>query len=131
MGNGSLKNSTSLTLRIDWGYERLDGSTEQSEREKHTRLCFQLLTRPILGMPMIDRFHKDPDTWIFLISTLAGGTGLNLVGANKVVIFGGFPITYSLVSYDSTSGQIRIGVSVYVSRFLGMDQELNIKRSGS
>ncbi|KAF9784664.1 P-loop containing nucleoside triphosphate hydrolase protein [Thelephora terrestris] len=54
----------------NWGYERLDGSTEQSER-----------------MPMIDRFHKNPDTWIFLISTLAGGTGLNLVGANKVVIF--------------------------------------------
>ena len=46
---------------------------------------------PISGMPMIDRFHKDPDKWIFLISTLAGGTGLNLVGANKVVIFGGFP----------------------------------------
>ena len=39
---------------------------------------------------MIDRFHKNPDTWIFLISTLAGGTGLNLVGANKVVIFGEF-----------------------------------------
>jgi len=45
---------------------------------------------PIPGMPMIDRFHKNPDTWIFLISTLAGGTGLNLVGANKVVIFGKF-----------------------------------------
>jgi hypothetical protein len=50
-----------------------------------------LTRRPILGMPMIDRFHKDPDKWIFLISTLAGGTGLNLVGANKVVIFGEFP----------------------------------------
>lgn len=37
---------------------------------------------------MIDRFNKDPDVFIFLISTLAGGTGLNLTGANKVVIFG-------------------------------------------
>ena len=37
---------------------------------------------------MIDRFHEDPDIFIFLISTLAGGTGLNLTGANKVVIFG-------------------------------------------
>ena len=37
---------------------------------------------------MIDRFHQDPDIFIFLISTLAGGTGLNLTGANKVVIFG-------------------------------------------
>ena len=37
---------------------------------------------------MIDRFHEDPDIFVFLISTLAGGTGLNLTGANKVVIFG-------------------------------------------
>jgi len=39
---------------------------------------------------MIDKFHRDPDIFIFLISTLAGGTGLNLTGANQVVIFGGF-----------------------------------------
>lgn len=37
---------------------------------------------------MIDRFQEDPDIWIFLISTMAGGTGLNLTAANKVVIFG-------------------------------------------
>ena len=29
---------------------------------------------------MIDDFHSDPDVFIFLISTLAGGTGLNLTG---------------------------------------------------
>ena len=40
------------------------------------------------GMPMIDRFQEDPDIFIFLISTMAGGTGLNLTAANKVVIFG-------------------------------------------
>ncbi|KJA22162.1 hypothetical protein HYPSUDRAFT_164868 [Hypholoma sublateritium FD-334 SS-4] len=49
---------------------RLDGSIKQNER-----------------MPMIDKFNHDPDVFIFLISTLAGGTGLNLTGANKVVIF--------------------------------------------
>ncbi|KAF7345108.1 DNA excision repair protein ERCC-6-like 2 [Mycena venus] len=53
-----------------YGFLQLDGSTKQSER-----------------MPMIDRFHADRDVFIFLISTMAGGTGLNLTGANKVVIF--------------------------------------------
>ncbi|KAG6868651.1 hypothetical protein C0993_012456 [Termitomyces sp. T159_Od127] len=52
------------------GFLKLDGATKQSDR-----------------MPMIDQFHNDPDVFIFLISTLAGGTGLNLTGANKVVIF--------------------------------------------
>lgn len=35
-------------------------------------------------MPLIDKFHEDPDITVFLISTAAGGTGLNLTGANKV-----------------------------------------------
>ncbi len=47
-----------------------------------------LLTTDILGMPIIDRFQEDRDVFIFLISTMAGGTGLNLTAANKVVIFG-------------------------------------------
>lgn len=37
---------------------------------------------------MIDKFHEDKNVFVFLISTLAGGTGLNLTGADKVVIFG-------------------------------------------
>ncbi|KDQ54546.1 hypothetical protein JAAARDRAFT_397913 [Jaapia argillacea MUCL 33604] len=52
------------------GFVRLDGSTKQSDR-----------------MPMIDKFNQDPTIFVFLISTLAGGTGLNLTGANKVVVF--------------------------------------------
>ncbi|RDB19634.1 DNA excision repair protein ERCC-6-like 2 [Hypsizygus marmoreus] len=53
-----------------YGFLKLDGTTKQNDR-----------------MPMIDKFHSDPSIFIFLISTLAGGTGLNLTGANKVVIF--------------------------------------------
>lgn len=51
-----------------------------------------------VGMHLIDKFHEDPDIFVFLISTLAGGTGLNLTGANKVVIFG----MYSLVNCVSS-----------------------------
>ena len=40
-------------------------------------------------MPIIDQFQSDPNVFIFLISTLAGGVGLNLTSANKVVVFGG------------------------------------------
>lgn len=38
-------------------------------------------------MEMVDEFQTDPNVFIFLISTLTGGVGLNLTAANKVVIF--------------------------------------------
>jgi hypothetical protein len=31
-------------------------------------------------MDLIDQFHSNPDIFIFLISIMAGGTGLNLTG---------------------------------------------------
>lgn len=54
------------------GYKqlRLDGSTPQGQRQGK-----------------VNEFNRDPSLFIFLISTMAGGTGLNLTGANKVVIF--------------------------------------------
>lgn len=39
---------------------------------------------------MVDRFNDDPEKYIFLISTMTGGIGLNLTSANRVVIFGEF-----------------------------------------
>ncbi|GAA5964461.1 hypothetical protein JCM21900_002382 [Sporobolomyces salmonicolor] len=54
-----------------YNYLVLDGSTPQHER-----------------LPLVDEFNDSRgDKFCFLISTRAGGVGLNLTGANKVVIF--------------------------------------------
>jgi SWI/SNF-related matrix-associated actin-dependent regulator of chromatin subfamily A containing DEAD/H box 1 len=37
--------------------------------------------------PMIDEFNNDPEKSVFLLTTAAGGTGINLTSANKVIIF--------------------------------------------
>lgn len=58
-------------------------------------------------MPIIDTFNHDPDIFVFLISTLAGGTGLNLTGANKVVIFGMGIISYPLLANDNNKAYVR------------------------
>lgn len=36
---------------------------------------------------MVDEFNNRPSLFLFLISTKAGGVGLNLTSANRVVIF--------------------------------------------
>lgn len=55
-----------------WGYThcRLDGSTKNSDRQR-----------------LVDEFNSKPNLFVFLISTKAGGLGLNLQSANTVVIF--------------------------------------------
>lgn len=35
----------------------------------------------------ITRFNEDPNTDIFLISTKAGGVGINLISASEIVIY--------------------------------------------
>jgi SWI/SNF-related matrix-associated actin-dependent regulator of chromatin subfamily A containing DEAD/H box 1 len=56
------------TLSIQ--YFRLDGSTKVQERQD-----------------MIDQFYEEKDITVFLLSTKAGGSGINLACANKVIIF--------------------------------------------
>ncbi|KAI9769348.1 MAG: hypothetical protein M1840_004049 [Geoglossum simile] len=51
-------------------YFRLDGSTKVQERQD-----------------MIDQFYEEKDVTVFLLSTKAGGSGINLACANKVIIF--------------------------------------------
>lgn len=49
---------------------RLDGSTDINDRQA-----------------MIDQFYDEPDITVFMLSTKAGGAGINLACANKVIIF--------------------------------------------
>lgn len=51
-------------------YCRIDGSTPRNEREE-----------------LIARFNSDPSLFCFLLSTRAGGLGINLTGADTVIIF--------------------------------------------
>lgn len=51
-------------------YERLDGRTTGNERQKS-----------------IDRFNRDPASFVFLLSTRAGGVGINLTAADTCIIY--------------------------------------------
>jgi len=51
-------------------YLRLDGGTKVEERQ-----------------PMIDSFNDDDSHKVFLLSTKAGGFGINLTGANVVIMY--------------------------------------------
>lgn len=58
-----------LSMR-DYLYVRLDGSVKVDKRKKD-----------------IQAFNTDPNVFLFLISTRAGGVGLNLAGADTVIIY--------------------------------------------
>jgi hypothetical protein len=54
--------------RAGYDYVRIDGSTPQKARQ-----------------PLVDQFNGRPSIFLFLMSTVAGGVGINLAAANKVV----------------------------------------------
>jgi chromodomain-helicase-DNA-binding protein 7 len=54
----------------DFRYERLDGRIRGTERQK-----------------AIDRFESESDSFLFLLSTRAGGVGINLTAADICIIF--------------------------------------------
>ncbi|KAF1745143.1 hypothetical protein MXB_3714, partial [Myxobolus squamalis] len=55
----------------DWKYERIDGTISTLNRQAS-----------------IDRFNsKDSQSWVFLLSTRAGGLGINLATADTVIIY--------------------------------------------
>jgi DNA excision repair protein ERCC-6-like 2 len=56
-----------LMVQKGYTYTMLKGSLDLEERTKR-----------------VDMFNNDPNMFVFLISTRAGGVGLNIVSANKV-----------------------------------------------
>ncbi|XP_048662994.1 lymphoid-specific helicase isoform X2 [Marmota marmota marmota] len=54
----------------NFNFSRLDGSMSYSEREEN-----------------MHSFNTDPDVFIFLVSTRAGGLGINLTAADTVIIY--------------------------------------------
>ena len=52
-----------------WQYCRLDGSTKMADRQE-----------------AIDNYQKDPNLFVFLLSTRAGGLGINLTAADTVIL---------------------------------------------
>lgn len=56
--------------KLGHSYLRMDGSTKIKDRQ-----------------PMVDQFNHDPEVYVFLLTTRVGGLGVNLTGANRVIIF--------------------------------------------
>lgn len=54
----------------DMRYLRMDGKTPVKQRQ-----------------PLVDQFNNDPNLHVFLLTTKVGGLGVNLTGANRVIIF--------------------------------------------
>jgi DNA excision repair protein ERCC-6 len=53
-----------------FNFLRMDGSTAIKDRQD-----------------LVDAFNADPDVHVFLLTTKVGGLGVNLTGANRVIIF--------------------------------------------
>jgi len=70
----SIIEETILKKQEDWSYLRLDGTVKQSARQQ-----------------LVDSFNRCSvdHSFVFLLSSKAGGCGLNLIGANRLVMVDG------------------------------------------
>ncbi|XP_069836925.1 DNA excision repair protein ERCC-6 [Dendropsophus ebraccatus] len=59
-----------FVLRIGYTYLKMDGTTTVASRQ-----------------PLIAQFNEDTSIFVFLLTTRVGGLGVNLTGANRVVIY--------------------------------------------
>jgi len=65
-----LKILESYAKTMEYTYLKMDGTTSVGNRQ-----------------PMINKFNESSNIFLFLLTTKVGGLGVNLVGANRVVIF--------------------------------------------
>lgn len=66
-------------------------------------------------LALVEEFNRDPHIWVFLISLKAGGTGLNLVGADTVILYD--PWWNPAVEAQATDRVHRIGQERKVSSY--------------
>ncbi|CAK3796218.1 DNA repair and recombination RAD54B [Lecanosticta acicola] len=61
-----------LMTSMDYQFLRLDGATPKNKRQE-----------------LVDRFNNSPQkaAFVFLLSTKAGGVGINLIGASRLILF--------------------------------------------
>lgn len=59
-----------MIRQLNYNYLRMDGTTAIQNR-----------------MLMVDRYNANSDIFVFLLTTKVGGLGLNLTGADRVIIF--------------------------------------------
>lgn len=60
---------THLYRSRGYKYHRMDGGTSVLMRSR-----------------LMDSFNNDPDIFLFLLTTKVGGLGINLTGANRVLL---------------------------------------------
>ena len=59
-----------FVIHQDWAYARLDGNTNIAARQR-----------------LVDKFNNDASYFCMLMTTRTGGVGLNITGANRVLIY--------------------------------------------
>ncbi|KAI0144115.1 P-loop containing nucleoside triphosphate hydrolase protein [Hypoxylon sp. NC0597] len=102
-----------LFNNTSYSFSYLDGSLSYEERQQ-----------------VVDDFNSDPNQFVFLISTKAGGVGLNITSANKVVIMDPhWNPSYDLQAQDRAYriGQVR-DVEVYRLVSAGTIEEITYAR---
>lgn len=83
-----LKILFTLFQTTEYNVSYLDGSMPLEDRRFSTAWLFPPTGLTVwVGAKAVYKFNNDPEQFVFLISTRAGGVGLNITAANKVVIF--------------------------------------------